>query len=170
MNNQVNLRSASAAVANNATDIGPTDTSVSLIKKNTQKKKLQDVNSFISSNPDELKVGEVFLINNILFDFSKATLKQSSYKQLNQIVAVLKKNPKLKIELSAHTDNVGSASYNIKLSRERARTSTRYILSKGVSSKRITSKGYGEARPVASNKTANGRRLNRRVELKVIKK
>jgi hypothetical protein len=172
INNQLDLHSESNPFFSNVSDIAPTDTSNAFlsIKKDNQKKKSQDLNSFLTSNHNELKVGEVFLINNILFDFSKSTLKQSSYKQLNQIVAALKKNPKLKIELSAHTDNIGSASYNIKLSRERAKTSTRYILSKGVSSKRITSKGYGEVRPIASNRTANGRRLNRRVELKVIKK
>ena len=82
---------------------------------------------------------------------------------------LLKNNPNITIELSAHTDKVGSDRYNLKLSKARARVSTSYLVSKGVSSKRIQSKGYGERKPVATNKTAVGRKLNRRVEIKVIK-
>ena len=130
----------------------------------------KNIDEAIGNNADEVEKGEVLEVNNILFDFGKASLKSSSFKQLNKVVALLKENSNISIELSAHTDNVGPNKYNLKLSRERARSSRKYLISKGVSSKRVTSKGYGERKPIATNKTAKGRKQNRRVEIKVSRK
>ena len=83
---------------------------------------------------------------------------------------MLRSNPTMEIELSAHTDNIGGYSYNLKLSQDRAHSAREYLLSKGIDQKRIISKGYGEVKPVATNNSDNGRQLNRRVEFKIIKK
>ena len=83
---------------------------------------------------------------------------------------LLKKNPRVKIELSAHTDSVGSVIYNDSLSNKRAKVAAEYIISKGVAPKRISSKGYGDSMPIESNETPEGRSLNRRVEIKIIQK
>lgn len=124
-----------------------------------------DINQAIK---EDVEKGDIITVNNILFDFAKSSLKKTSYKELNKVVKLMKENVGVKIELSAHTDNVGSAKYNLTLSKARAKSSRKYLISKGISSKRISSKGHGERKPIASNKTAKGRKQNRRVEIKVI--
>jgi outer membrane protein OmpA-like peptidoglycan-associated protein len=84
-------------------------------------------------------------------------------------VKLLKENPAIEIELSAHTDSRGSDEYNFKLSDNRAKSCVEYIISKGVPASRIVSKGYGESMPVADNETDENRQLNRRVEFKIMK-
>ena len=117
-----------------------------------------------------LEEGMIITLNNILFDFDKSLLRSESYNELDKAVVLLRKNPAIKIELSAHTDNMGTDEYNNQLSTDRAYSATQYLVSKGIESVRIVSKGYGETKPVATNKTAAGRQLNRRVELKVLEK
>jgi len=78
--------------------------------------------------------------------------------------------PSLRIEISGHTDNVGSASYNQKLSESRAKAVVDYLLKKGVDASRLEYKGYGFEQPVASNKTEEGRQQNRRTEFKILGK
>ncbi len=130
----------------------------------------KNIDSINNRKRQDLSKGDIIVINNILFDFAKSSLKKSSYKELRKVVQLLKNNPNVTIELSAHTDNIGSDKYNLKLSKARAKSSSNYLISKGISYKRIQSKGYGERKPIASNKTSVGRKLNRRVEIKVIKK
>jgi outer membrane protein OmpA-like peptidoglycan-associated protein len=119
-------------------------------------------------------VNKPILIKNILYDFNKATLRPESEKALDEIVSVLKTNPGIRIELSSHTDSVGSNSYNMNLSQGRAQSCVDYIISKGISAERLTAKGYGKTRPVAPNSLPNGhdnpsgRELNRRTEFTVI--
>jgi OOP family OmpA-OmpF porin len=85
------------------------------------------------------------------------------------VVKMLKNNPEIEIELSGHTDNTGSAKLNVELSQKRADRVKEYLIDKGIVEKRIDSKGYGGARPIASNKSEKTRRLNRRVEFTIIK-
>ena len=138
-------------------------------KNKIEKKKNIDALKEIS-NSSNIEVGETYLIDNILFDFDKSTLNKLSFEQLNKAVMLLKKNPRVKIELSAHTDSVGSVIYNDSLSNKRAKVAAEYIISKGVAPKRISSKGYGDSMPIESNETPEGRSLNRRVEIKIIQK
>ena len=138
-------------------------------KNKIEKKKNIDALKEIS-NSSNIEVGETYLIDNILFDFDKSILNKSSFEQLNKAVILLKKNPRVKIELSAHTDSVGSVIYNDSLSNKRAKVAAEYIISKGVAPKRISSKGYGDSMPIETNETPEGRSLNRRVEIKIIQK
>ncbi|GAC1432076.1 MAG: hypothetical protein NVSMB7_07940 [Chitinophagaceae bacterium] len=85
------------------------------------------------------------------------------------MVTLLKENPAIEIEMSAHTDSKGSDDYNMKLSDNRAKSVREYIVSKGIAGNRIGSQGYGETKPVATNETDDGRQLNRRVEFKILK-
>jgi outer membrane protein OmpA-like peptidoglycan-associated protein len=87
----------------------------------------------------------------------------------NRVVKLLEENPKIEIEMSAHTDSRGSDDYNIKLSDNRARSVMEYILSKGIAPERIRSQGYGETKPVVENDTDENRQLNRRVEFTILK-
>lgn len=116
----------------------------------------------------KLDIAESFRLDNVLFDFNKATLKPVSYDVLDPVAATMKANPTLNIELSGHTDNVGGKDYNQKLSEARAKAVADYLISKDIDKNRITYKGYGMERPVADNKTDAGRAQNRRTELKVL--
>ena len=116
-----------------------------------------------------IEVGQVIRLNNVFFDFDKWDLRPESYIELNRVVKLLTENPKIEIEMSAHTDSRGSDEYNFKLSDNRARSVMEYIISQGINSSRITSHGYGETKPVATNETDEGRQLNRRDEFTILK-
>ena len=109
-------------------------------------------------------------LNNIFFATGKATLRDESFPELNRIAISMQENKTLAIELGGHTDNTGSAEFNINLSQERADTVREYLIGKGIEPDRIASKGYGETKPVAKNDTPEGQQQNRRVEFKILKK
>ena len=116
-----------------------------------------------------IEVGAVVRLNNVYFDFDKWFLRPESFVELDRVVKMLQENPAVVIEMSAHTDSRGSDEYNFKLSDNRAKSVTEYILSKGIAVNRISSKGYGETRPVVPNDTDENRQLNRRVEFTILK-
>ena len=116
-----------------------------------------------------IEIGQVVRLNNVFFDFDKFDLRPESFVELDRVVDLLKENPGIEIEMSAHTDSKGSDDYNMKLSDNRAKSVSQYIISKGIASSRIVSQGYGETKPVAGNDTDDGRQLNRRVEFKIMK-
>lgn len=116
----------------------------------------------------KMEVGQRIVLRNIFFDFNKATLREESTTELENLLNLLKENPKMKIEISGHTDNVGSAQYNKKLSESRAQSVVDYLKKKGVAADRLTFAGYGFDDPIAPNDTEEGRQLNRRTEFKVI--
>lgn len=119
---------------------------------------------------EEIKVGETFQLNNVYFAFNKWDLLPASYEELDGVVKFLKSNPTVEIEVSGHTDNIGSDSYNLNLSDKRAAAVKTYLVSKGIAGSRITSKGYGKSKPIAINSTELGREQNRRVEFTITKK
>ncbi|MEO7444758.1 MAG: OmpA family protein [Ferruginibacter sp.] len=116
-----------------------------------------------------IEIGQVFRLNNVFFDFDKYDLRPESFTELNRVLLFLVDHPNIVIEMSAHTDSRGSDEYNFTLSDNRARSVVQYILSKGIPPSRITSRGYGENLPLATNDTDEGRQLNRRVEFKIVK-
>jgi outer membrane protein OmpA-like peptidoglycan-associated protein len=116
-----------------------------------------------------IEVGQVVRLNNVFFDFDKWDLRAESHLELNRVVKLLEENPSIVIEMSAHTDSYGTDEYNFKLSDNRARSVMEYILSKGISPNRISSKGYGETMHVAPNDTPENRQLNRRVQFTILK-
>ncbi|MDF2438417.1 MAG: hypothetical protein K0Q95_2793 [Bacteroidota bacterium] len=119
-------------------------------------------------------VGSRIVLNNIFFDFDKATLRTTSNVELKNIMKFLNKYPKVVVEIAGFTDSKGSAEYNLKLSEERAKAVVAYLAAKGIDNKRMIPKGYGEASPDAKNNNVDGtdnpegRQLNRRVELKIV--
>lgn len=113
------------------------------------------------------EVGETFVLRNVFFDFDQSTLKNESHVELDKLADYLKENSAIHIELGGHTDNQGSAEYNEKLSLERAKSVYNYLINKGIDKNRMSFKGYGASRPVATNETEEGRALNRRTEFKI---
>ncbi|MBA2611969.1 MAG: OmpA family protein [Bacteroidetes bacterium] len=116
-----------------------------------------------------IEEGQTIAINNIFFDFDKYELKKESFYELERLATILKENPTMQVEISGHTDNIGNASYNNELSHKRAESVAKYLKDKiGVAESHVNLKDYGESKPIATNATAKGRQLNRRVEFKVI--
>lgn len=116
----------------------------------------------------KLEVGKSIVLNNIFYDFDKATLRDESMSELERLVMLLNENPSLSIEISSHTDNKGSDDYNQKLSQMRAQSVVDFLIGKGIAKARLVAKGYGETVPVATNDTEEGRQQNRRTEFKVL--
>ena len=110
-----------------------------------------------------------WVLRGVQFDTSKSTLKPASTPVLSAVLDVLKQNPDLKVEVEGHTDSTGSAAFNDTLSANRARAVLEFFVSKGIDRSRLSARGYGPSRPVASNDTAAGRAQNRRVELKPVR-
>lgn len=113
------------------------------------------------------RVGSITL-EGVNFELNSAQLTPSSRDVLDGIAADLKKYPRLKIELQGHTDSSGSDAYNLNLSQRRAEAVRNYLIEQGVSPSQLEAKGYGEAQPIADNKTAEGRAKNRRVVMRVL--
>jgi outer membrane protein OmpA-like peptidoglycan-associated protein len=136
-----------------------------------RKSNYYEIDRAVSLNP--IVVGSKITLNNIFFDFDKATLRNVSNVELKNLVLLLKSNPNLKVEISGHTDSKGDDAYNQKLSEERATAVVNRLAASGINADRMKAKGYGKTMPVAPNKKANGtdnpegRQLNRRVELKI---
>jgi len=118
----------------------------------------------------KLEVGNVVVLKNIFFDSDKSEVKPESANELTRLIKLLNENPKTKIELSSHTDDVGPDEYNLKLSENRSKAVRDYLVSKGVASNRLVAKGYGESKPIDKNDTEEGRQNNRRTEFKILSK
>ena len=115
-----------------------------------------------------IEINATIILKNIFFDVGRYDLKPQSQIELDKVVQLMKENPTLKIEISGHTDNVGKPADNLILSQNRAKAVVTYLSSKGIDMIRLSSLGFGDTKPIADNKTENGRAQNRRTELKVI--
>jgi len=105
---------------------------------------------------------------NVEFDFDKSTIKKGYYQDIDNLAGVMKQYPDLNVVIEGHTDSVGTAAYNKKLSQRRAESVKKYMVEKGgIDANRIKAIGFGEEKPIASNDTDEGRQQNRRVEAAV---
>ncbi|TYA60161.1 OmpA family protein [Formosa maritima] len=117
----------------------------------------------------QIERNKVYTLKNVLFDFDKSDLLESSKKELNQLYNYLECHKNLKIEIFGHTDQVGTQERNDELSLLRAKTVALYLISKGLKPERITAQGFGNRFPITTNNTEEGRALNRRVAFKLTK-
>ncbi|MGA2298486.1 MAG: OmpA family protein [FCB group bacterium] len=109
-------------------------------------------------------------INNVFFDYDKYDLKSTSFPELDRLYSLLKNSNFVKVEISGHTDQIGSVDYNMELSERRAKAVVDYLVRKGIKLDRMSAKGYGKSHPVTLENTEEAMALNRRVEFKLITK
>lgn len=114
-----------------------------------------------------ISVGETVVLRNIFFDTGKFDLRPESEVELHKLAELLHRNPGMKIEISGHTDNVGTLDYNLVLSRNRARSVLQFLVKSGVDGGRLTYEGYADTRPIDTNLTEQGRANNRRTEFRI---
>lgn len=117
---------------------------------------------------EPIRPGAKIVLNNMFFEYKKFKLSKDSKYELQRVVDLMKLNPKMRVEISGHSDNVGGAKYNKRLSQKRAEAVVKYMANKGISRKRLVARGYGESKPLVPNKNAESRKINRRVELTVL--
>lgn len=114
------------------------------------------------------KAGEVKTLNDIFFATGKSDILPQSYNALQQLLELLRQHPGIRIELRGHTDNQGTADFNMKLSLARAEAVANYLIARGIDARRLSTQGFGKTMPIADNDTPEGRSKNRRVEYQVI--
>lgn len=138
-----------------------------------ENKDLNDLNGYEESSFDlylvPIELGATIKLNNVFFIRSKNILKPNSYAELNELVRVLNTNPSLEIVIEGHTDNTGNERLNVELSEERAEIVMNYLIDQGIKKQRLSSKGYGGSKPIAENRLEATRKLNRRVEFRIVK-
>ena len=116
----------------------------------------------------ELAPGDAVILQNIQFEYNSSALTEDSQSGIQMLTDFLKRNPDLKVELAGHTDNVGSESYNQKLSADRANVVRKALIDNGIDETRLTAKGYGATKPIVPNDSEEHRAMNRRTEMIVI--
>ena len=121
----------------------------------------------IKEIPVEIK-RSMMKMSNALFEFDKFNLTDEVVTELDKVTAWLIDNPDLNVAVEGHTDSIGSDEYNQRLSESRAKAVMEYFIAHGVKAERLSYVGHGESMPIADNATEEGRRLNRRVELKIV--
>jgi outer membrane protein OmpA-like peptidoglycan-associated protein/tetratricopeptide (TPR) repeat protein len=116
----------------------------------------------------KVEVGKSVVLNNIFFDTDKFELKEESKTELEKLRVFLQDNQAIRIEIAGHTDNMGSSTYNLTLSENRAKSVANYLIKNGIAEDRLTYKGYGDKRPIASNDSEEGKATNRRTEFTIL--
>ena len=116
-------------------------------------------------------VGAKVIIRNIYYHFDKFSLKAESYAELDKIEKLMRENPTMKLEISGHTDKIGTHAYNVVLGKRRANSVVKFLVNKGIETERLISAGYGESKPLVSNDDeTDGREINRRTEFIILEK
>lgn len=132
----------------------------------TQEEEFKEIRQDLYLVPVE--VGSRVTVNNIFFDFDKATLRNESYPELNRLLEFMNNYPNIRIHIQGHTDSVGDENYNQQLSERRADAVARFLRVNGINTDRLIVEGKGESDPIADNNSAEGRQQNRRVEFEII--
>jgi outer membrane protein OmpA-like peptidoglycan-associated protein/tetratricopeptide (TPR) repeat protein len=117
---------------------------------------------------EPIEAGATIVLKNIFFDVNRYDLKPESQVELDKLVQFMRENPSLVVQISGHTDNTGKPADNMSLSENRARAVVSYLTAKGIEAKRLQSKGWGDTKPIADNRTEQGRARNRRTEMRLV--
>ncbi len=117
----------------------------------------------------KVELPKTYTLDNVFFDSGRSVIRPESFKELNELAEFMKLKKSLVIEIAGHTDNVGKADENMKLSQDRSAAVRDYLIRKGIAAERVTAKGYGATQPVADNTNDKGRQQNRRTEVRIVK-
>ena len=113
-------------------------------------------------------VGEVLRLNNVIFEVGKSKIDPESFPELDLLVKMMNENPTMVIQLEGHTDYLGNAKENLKLSQDRVESVKKYLVEKGISRNRLKTKAFGGLQPLSRDNTPEAHRLNRRVEVRIL--
>ncbi len=128
----------------------------------------EQVDEILEVNKRDLKQGQVLRIEKLYFQADSSKISQNSYAELDKIYSFLRSNPEISIEVGGHTNSNCETRFCNELSEKRAQAVAYYLIGKGISSNRLKYKGYGKAKPLATNATSSGRKRNQRVEIKIL--
>lgn len=136
---------------------------------NTEKKVIKDIELSNGSAPKPThQIGHVMRLNNLIFEVGNSKIDPESYGELDLVVNMMKENPSMIIQLEGHTDYVGAAADNLKLSQRRVESVKNYVAAKGISKSRLKTKAFGGSQPLSRDNTPEAHRLNRRVEVRIL--
>jgi OmpA-OmpF porin, OOP family len=127
------------------------------------------INGVIKRDIQLTSTGRAIRLEHLIFEMGRAVINSKSYDGLDELVAMMKENTKVVIQLEGHTDNIGNAEKNLELSQDRVEAVKKYLVSKGVAKDRVKTKAFGGTQPLSIDKTEEARALNRRVEMRVLK-
>jgi|SRR5882672_3179822 len=130
---------------------------------------IESKNNSITHDIELTPTTQTVRLNHLIFDMGRAAIKPVSFNELDELVAMMKANSKVEIQLEGHTDNQGSAEANLKLSQDRVDAVKKYMSSKGINKDRIKTKAFGGTQPLSTDKSEAARALNRRVEMRILK-
>lgn len=129
----------------------------------------ESVNNKIQRNILLTSTSRAIVLDHLIFEMGRAVINSKSYSSLDEVVAMMKDNTKVVIQLEGHTDNIGNAEKNMKLSQDRVEAVKKYLVSKGIDKNRIKTKAFGGTQPLSNERTEEAKALNRRVEMRVLK-
>jgi outer membrane protein OmpA-like peptidoglycan-associated protein len=137
---------------------------------NADKKVLKDIelSNGEATKPSTHVVGHVMRLNNLIFEVGNSKIDPESYPELDLVVNMMRENPAMVIQLEGHTDYVGAAADNMKLSQRRVESVKSYVASKGIHKSRLKTKAFGGTQPLSRDNTPEAHRLNRRVEVRIL--
>ncbi len=136
---------------------------------NSERKVIKDIELSNGSAPKSTHVvGHVMRLNNLIFEVGNSKIDPESYGELDLVVNMMKENPTMVIQLEGHTDYVGAAADNMKLSQRRVESVRSYIAGKGIAKSRLKTKAFGGTQPLSRDNTPEAHRLNRRVEVRIL--
>lgn len=125
-----------------------------------------EINKLVALKPNG--INQLIRLEKLIFALGKATITQESYQELDELVAMLQNNPNMEIQLEGHTDARGNAKLNMKLSEDRVDAVKNYLVGKGIDKRRIKTKAFGGTKPLSRGDDAESRRMNRRVEVRIL--
>ncbi len=127
------------------------------------------LNGIIKRDIQLTSTGRAIRLEHLIFEMGRAVINSKSYDGLDELVAMMKENTKVVIQLEGHTDNIGNAEKNMELSQNRVEAVKKYLVSKGIAKDRIKIKAFGGSQPLSTDRTEEARALNRRVEMRILK-
>jgi OmpA-OmpF porin, OOP family len=157
------------AITVEASGFAPAKYMLDPAEANENKRVIRDIELSNGSAPHSAhNVGQVMRLNNVIFEVGKSKIDPESYSELDIVYDMMTRNPTMVIQLEGHTDYLGDAKENLKLSQQRVEAVRSYLVSKGIAKPRLKTKAFGGTQPLSRDNTPEAHRLNRRVEVRIL--